>query len=292
MGTASKFLFAQGMTPIELVQFRSFATALCLLLGMFIFRPGDLKIQKKDLVDFLVVGICTGGNFFCYFYAIQKIPVGIAILLELTAPIWIGLYCFFIRGESHGLLTWASIGLSFLGMAFVLNLESIGDGSLITLGYLGGIGAAITFTIASLVQDRMLKKYSNWTILLGMQLGAALVLNIVHSPLAIFHNTYSLSSWLWLGFIVVFGTILPFSFLLLAIKWIGPTKATTVVTAEPILAAIFAYFFLGELLISRQIVGIFIVIFALILLGQQKIIADFFNKRFLMKYPKIQKSIH
>ena len=54
-----------------------------------------------------------------YFVAIDRLPVGIALLLKFTAPVLVALYTRVVRREDVRRRTWIAIGLAFSGLALV-----------------------------------------------------------------------------------------------------------------------------------------------------------------------------
>ena len=71
--------------------------------------------------------------------------------------------------------------------------------------------------------------------------------------------------WLLLAYIVVLGTVVPFIFLVSALHHVPATRVTIVAMLEPVLAAIVAWFWLGEELAAVQIAGGLIVLVGVIL---------------------------
>jgi drug/metabolite transporter (DMT)-like permease len=71
--------------------------------------------------------------------------------------------------------------------------------------------------------------------------------------------------WLLLAYIVVLGTVVPFILLVSALHHVPATRVTIVAMLEPVLAAIVAWFWLGEELAAVQIVGGLIVLIGVIL---------------------------
>ena len=71
--------------------------------------------------------------------------------------------------------------------------------------------------------------------------------------------------WLLLAYIVVLGTVVPFIFLVSALHHVPATRVTIVAMLEPVLAAIVAWFWLGEELAAVQIAGGLIVLVGVVL---------------------------
>jgi drug/metabolite transporter (DMT)-like permease len=76
---------------------------------------------------------------------------------------------------------------------------------------------------------------------------------------------YEAPVWLLVGYIVIFGTIVPFLLMVSALHYIPPTRATIVAMAEPVMAGLMAWAWLGEELSPGQIVGGILVLAGIVL---------------------------
>jgi drug/metabolite transporter (DMT)-like permease len=87
-----------------------------------------------------------------YFVAIDRLPVGIALLLEFTAPALVAMYARVVRREQVQARTWLPIGLAFGGLALVAQVWR--DSGLDPLGVAAGLGAAACLATYLLVGER------------------------------------------------------------------------------------------------------------------------------------------
>ena len=74
---------------------------------------------------------------------------------------------------------------------------------------------------------------------------------------------------MWISYIVVVGTVLPFSLFFVGINYVRSTRAMITATLEPISAGFMAWLALGETLDPFQILGAALVITAIVLLQLQ-----------------------
>jgi drug/metabolite transporter (DMT)-like permease len=81
---------------------------------------------------------------------------------------------------------------------------------------------------------------------------------------------FDASQWVWIVYIAVVGTILPFGLFFVGINYIRSTRASITATLEPISAGFFAFVALGETMEMLQIAGGFMVIGAIVLLQIQQ----------------------
>jgi len=84
---------------------------------------------------------------YCFFYAIAHLPLAEAMLLKLTAPVFIPLIAIFWLHEQVTTLLWIAIGIGFAGVIVVLDPNLDGQSAMVSpiamIGLLGGILAAL-----------------------------------------------------------------------------------------------------------------------------------------------------
>ena len=268
-GTASKFLFASGITPIELVQLRAAGSAILLALILGVGNPSLLKIAPKNIGYFALLGVLLAVTQFTYLFAISKTLVAVAILLQYQAPVVVALYTFFVLREKLATATVVAMICSLLGCYLAVGAYSLNILSMSKAGIISGLCSAVTFALYTVKSEYGMRRYSSWTVLFYAMTVATLIWNIVYSPFHAFGRSHTLETWLLIFFVTVFGTILPFGFYNLGIQKIRPAHASVTATLEPIAAAIISYIFLNEILELWQIMGAVLVIMAIIILQQK-----------------------
>ena len=268
-GTASKFIFSNGISPIELVQFRSAGSAVLLVFVLGVRKSFLLKIAPKNIGYFALLGALLAVTQFTYLFAISKTIVAVAILLQYQAPLVVALYTLVILREKLAIATVIAIICSLLGCYLVVGAYSLNILSMSKAGIISGLCSAVTFALYTIASESGMRTYSPWTVLFYAFTVAAIILNIIYPPFHALGRSHTLETWWWIFFVTLFGTILPFAFYNLGIQRIRPTHASIAATLEPIAAAIISYVFLGEVLELWQIIGVILVITAIIILQQK-----------------------
>ena len=93
-GTVSKVVLLNGLSSLELVSVRSTGTTLLLLSVTVLRNPAALRVGRHQLRFLVRHGITSIAIVqWLYFVAIQRIPVGIALLFEYTAPQMMAMWC-------------------------------------------------------------------------------------------------------------------------------------------------------------------------------------------------------
>ena len=264
-GACAKALFNAGITAYQLIQLRTSLAFMGLVVWLAIRYPGQLKISLTDLPYFICLGIFgIGAAQFFYLFAISKINVAAAILLHYTGPVFVALYTAFVQQQRIGSKALAAIVGTLVGSYLVVGAYNLEMLSLNRVGIVGGILAAVAFAAYSLLSAYGMKKYTPWTVVLYGMLFAALIWHVFFPPLGAFRQAYSLKQWVWILFIGLGGTIVPFGLYFEGIKRIKPTHASVTATLEPIAAGVVAAIFLGEQMALLQVFGGMVVVVSII----------------------------
>jgi len=266
-GSASKFLFHSGITPFQLVQLRITVSAVLLFVWLLWRRPVLLKIDPKDVPYFLILGtLGMAAINVAYLYAISKLNVAAAILLEYLAPVFIAMHSLFFLREKISRTTLIAIVGAVSGCYLVVGAYNLSILSMNLSGILSGVGAALAFAWWSVHGEYGMRRYDPWTVLFFALLVATVIWNILHPPLQALLRPHSPSTWFWIVFVALVGTILPFGLYYEGINWIRSTRASITATLEPITAAGISYIFLNEVMEPLQMAGGALVITSVILL--------------------------
>ena len=266
-GTSAKFLFNDGITAFQLIQMRTTLAFVGLLTWLGLKDPVLLKISIKNLPYFIGLGVFgIGSAQFFYLLAISKINVAAAILLHYTGPVFVALYVVFVQRQKLSFNIALAILGTLIGCFLVVGAYNLQIFALNRVGIIAGILAAVSFAVYSILSEYGMRRYTPWTVLLYGMLFAALMWNSLHPPLGAFLHRYSPFQWGLILFIGIFGTIFPFGLYFEGIKRIKPTHASITATLEPISAGVIAAVFLGEVMVSLQIIGGLIVIVSIIIL--------------------------
>jgi len=266
-GSSAKFLFNSGVTAFQLAQLRLTITAVGLFIWLFVRDASLLKIARKDIWYFAVFGIVgMGACQFTYLFAISKINVAAAILLQYLAPSFIAIHAVVFAREKLSAVTILALLGATAGCYLVVGAYNLEILSLNLAGIISGVISAIAFAWYSIHGEYGMRRYDPWTVIFYAMLFAGLTWNILHPPLEAFFQDYSLIEWGWILYIGILGTLAPFGLYLLGVNLIRSTRASITATLEPISAGIFAYIFLGEIFGPLQIFGGGLVIASIILL--------------------------
>jgi drug/metabolite transporter (DMT)-like permease len=278
-GTISKAILLTGISGARLTQVRVTVAFLLLLVAVAIIDRRRLRIRRDEWLPLLVFGI--GGvamTQWLYFVAIARLPVGVALIIEFTAPIWVALWIRFGLRQPVRATVWAALGLAMIGLAMVAQIWQ--GFALDTVGALAALGAAVALALYFLLGERQSHPpFERDAVSLTMWgFGAATLfwaisqpwwsfpwqdLQGTGSPLGV--DGPSVDLWALTGWMVVLGTLTPFLLIVMALHHLTAAQASVVGLTEPLLASVVAWLALGEVLSLTQILGGVVVITAVVI---------------------------
>lgn len=266
-GSVSKVVLGSGLSSLELAQIRSTCAALGLLVFLLAFTRARLRVSRRELVFLLAFGVVGVALVqWLYFVAIHNLPVGIALLIEFTAPLFVALFARFVYKERIRRRIWVAVVLCLTGLALVVEIWA--GVAFSTVGVSAALGGAFALTAYLLMAERERRHRDAVSLSFYGFLFAALLWAVVQPiwrfPWDVLDDTVSLQGnlsehtapvWLLVAFVVVIGTMITFSLLTGALRHIGATRASIVATLEPVIATVVAWVWLGETFGTAQLVG-------------------------------------
>ena len=272
-GTVSKVLLVSGGVPSErLTEIRATGAFLLLFAVLLVWRRTSLRVRWREVPFLAIFGV--GGLAFVtwfYFLAIERLEIGVALLIQYVAPVLVALYARYVLREPVRRRIWVALALSIGGLTLLLELRR--GFEIDGIGVLASVGAALTFALYILLADHGLRTRSTSSLLAYGFLFAALFWAIVQPwmsfPWGLLDDSISLlgrldgielPAWLLMGWMVVLGTIVPFGLLVASLRHITPTRAGILAMFEPVAGTAIAYAWLQEELTPIQLLGAAIVL--------------------------------
>lgn len=272
-GTVSRLVLDAGIDPLRLTQLRVTGAACLLVLWLLMRDRGALRLRGREWVAYAVLGVVgLVGVQWLYFEAINRIPIGIALVIEYIAPLLVALWVRIVWGRRLPLLAWIAIPVAVVGLGLAIGIAS-GDAfrALAPVGVLAAVGAALAYAYYGLHAEALTRRRSAPAVLgLGL-VAATLALAIAlpwwsfpwsalavvppEAPIAVDALWYSL-------YVVILGTLVPFTLLIAGLRRVGADGASVTAMLEPILAGAVAWVVLDQVLTPLQVIGAIVVLIA------------------------------
>lgn len=281
----SRVIQAAGVDSATLTTVRCTGTAV-VLVAIVLARGERLRLPRGWRETAVVIGFGITGVAlvqWLYFVAIDRLPVGIALLLEFTAPLLVALFARFVYREQVRNRMWLGIGLSLGGLALV---AQVWDGlALDAVGVLAGFGAAVSLATYFLLGERSVIDESPLHVLTEAFLVAAVFWNLVRPAAGLFDTDLASSRslggtltgvhaplWLLLVWMILLGTVAPFLAELSALRHLTATEVTLIGMVEPVGATVLGWLWFSEHLTGAQVCGIALVLVGIALAQTARIV--------------------
>ena len=279
----SRVALRHGVDPAMLTTIRVSLTFAILLLVAVLFRRSALQPPRGRLLALVLAHGLVGvaALQWTYFVAIDRLPVGMALLLEYQAPILVALWARFVQKERVGARLWIGLVLAVAGLAAATQVWSGAhfDG----LGVLAGLAAAACFAGYFLIGEAAISerhgaRFDPLRVILWSFGVATVALNLLE-PLTGFEvgvlgdrvsllgelSSHRVPLWLVLGWVVVLGTVVPFFAELFALSFVRATTVTVVAMMEPIGVSALGWAWFGESLGVVAVIGCITVVAGILL---------------------------
>lgn len=249
--TAAKMLFpvvgATGATLLRL----GLATFILLIL----WPPQKSKMSRMDLIAIARYGASLGCMNLCFYLAIEKIPLGIAVAVEFIGPLSVAL---FSSRKSSDFL-WAI--LAIVGILMILPVSPVVAGSVNYTGITFALGAGF-FWALYIVFGQKIGNYIDGkrATALGMLFATLAVL-----PVGILRADLTLISSKvlpWAFLVALLSSAIPYSLEMVALRKMPAKTFGILMSLEPVLAAFCGLIFLREYLTWIQCLAIVCIIIA------------------------------
>lgn len=277
----------EHMSAFRLAQIRAISAFLILLIYALLKNRALLKFSRKEIPFLLLYGVLGFALVNVgYFLGIERgLPLGLVLILEFTAPIWVVLWIKYVRKGFVARDMWAAIALALVGLILV---AKVWDGFAFDfIGTCGALGSAIALTGYFLLGEKVLvdrKPIAATIIGLGVA-GAfwAIVLPLWNFPTEVFamkmdiHGYLAgvmLPGWALLLWVIVMGTIVPYICVINGLSLLNASKSSAIGMLEPVLASAFAWIWLGQSWVLIQIIGAVVVLVGIYLADRSKSTAE------------------
>jgi len=246
-GTFAQFLFQHRGVSIDWLVTMRLLCAGPALLAISALKQGRgiFDIWRTDATAIILFGLIGMMPVqYTYMAAINASNTATATVLQFTAPAMIAVWIALTKRRFPNGREIAAIALAMLGTFFLVAHGKLGALSISGLALFWGLASAVAAAFNSIQPARILRQYGasavgGW----GMVVGG-IALSFVHQPWDV-RGTWDTTSYVFLAFIILMGTLAAFYLYIKALRLIGAQKSSLLTSAEPLSAALLAVFWLG-----------------------------------------------
>ena len=260
------------MAPLQFVSTRFTIAGLILLV---FFWHAFSRVNRSDVWPILRSSLCFALFVNLWIYGmmhITNLAIG-AFIINISFLLVPVLAIFF--GERASMLTWFSLPIALIGMAFLFldNEFHFGYGEVIFLL------AALVFALFFISNAGLSKRYSSSVLVTSQMLTTGLSTLILSTMLATWSFQHSSSVWICLLLTIVVTSCLRFSLQTWGQSFASAGHASVIMTLEPVWVAIISLLVFSKGMTSMQTIGCALMFFAVLLSRSEPLINKVKSKR-------------
>ena len=265
----AKGILDTGFDVTALAQLRVTVAAVLLLGIVAITKPRTLKLRRHEVLPFAVMGVFgIALTQFLFYLSVRELPVGVAMLLQFTAPLFIAVWFRVRHREVVKNMVWIGLALSIGSLALV---GQIWDGfTLSIVGVAFALASAATMSVYYVKGDSLMRREDRrdplslaaWTFAFaaGFWAIAKPWWNFPVNELFVSAQPFGIDGptvpMLFLvAWVVIIGTVATAPIIPVALRYVDASQASMIGMSEPIIAGALAWLALDEKLGPFQILG-------------------------------------
>ena len=217
-----------------------------------------------NVADALMVGAVTAAAVAAAFFALERLPGSVYVVLFYTYPAMV-VVASFVLGEKVGGKAWIALLMALFGVSLTVpDFLSAGNKDLLGVG-LALLNAALV-AIYYLLAKRVLSQAEDITRASAHMTSGTLLILLLLLPLRGLQMPDNLTTALGILIVASLGTALPIFATNMAIQRIGAARASLVSVIEPVLSMLLSMILLNEVIQGLQWLGAALIVGSVIVL--------------------------
>jgi len=251
LGPMARVAFSEGVAPLTVAFWRATVASLLFATHAAVTRAHALRSQ--DRLPAMALGVvAVAGLYVSYFESVQRGGAALAAILLYSAPVWVALGAHFVLRERVSRSEAAALLITLGGVGLVALYPATGSADIqasvpaVAWGLGSGIAYALYFLIGrSLFTHNAPARVMAWALATGA---------VVLAPFVQW-QMLTVRAWGAIAFLATVATYGAYLCNANGIRVIGPSRASTIATLEPVLAVAAAYLMWGETLSPMGLLG-------------------------------------
>jgi drug/metabolite transporter (DMT)-like permease len=263
----AKFGFDRGVPPAAMAEARVLIALVLMGAFLAVRNPALLRAPRGSWPFLALYGCALALVNITYYVAIDRVPVGVAISIQYTAPALVLGWTVLVARRRAGRLAWFAVVLTLAG-AVLVSQALAGFRELDPIGLAGGVGAALMLTTVLLLGEALGRRGLPTSTTVFWGFASAVAFWSIAAPW-----------WRWpVGVVAeapavalavigvgIIGTLIPFFLEVGALRLLPAATVGIALTTEPLFAAGFAWVLLDQALGPSQLAGGALVVTGVIL---------------------------
>jgi drug/metabolite transporter (DMT)-like permease len=257
MGILGRLAYDDGATVGTLLSVR-FLLAAVLFWALVVARGAGAELRTLGVRD-VVAALGLGAGVYAaqaggYFAALERVDPSLLSLLIYTFPAIVAVAAIAMGRERADARRLAALALVSAGLVLVLASSGAGSGD--AIGAALGLGTALVYSVYVLVSEGVAGRVSPLLLSALVCSGAAVTLTVGSAMLGELRpGELTLIGWGWVACIAVVCTVAALSLFFAGLRRVGPTTASILCTAEPVVTVVLAFLAFSDVLGAAQLLG-------------------------------------
>lgn len=267
IGIFTRNLSDAGFTAMDVSFLRMSISVAVLLVVLLIFDRADLRIRKKDIWVFVLIGIFKMLSDYFLFEAQIRIHLSLSTVLQLTSPFWVLFYSMLLFGEHISRRKIFAVLLALIGCILATGVLEEGlepDTAGILFALMSGFAFA-TYTVGNKVL--LGRGYKPDTTLVYVLLFATLSCVPFIDPMDLagkIDSWYVVENILMISIVV---TLIPYYLQTFSTKYLSAVTVILLALLEVLAATLVGYFYYGETLTAANLAGLVLIPLSIVVMN-------------------------
>ncbi|OCG00947.1 hypothetical protein A9G08_03650 [Gilliamella sp. wkB195] len=243
----AKYLFPV-LGPEAMTAWRLFFSAILLVI---IFKPWRKTITKSAIKYIILYGVAMGCMNLAFYNSISRIPIGIAVAIELTGPIMVAMF------SGRRLTDFVWLAIAIIGLVMLLPIHHASN-DLDPIGILLALCAGSCWAGYIIFGRKAGEIYGASSVAVG-----SIIASILLFPIGVWHSGSTMFSMdlLPLVFVVsLLASAIPYGLDMIALPRLPAQTFSTLMSLSPVFAAFSGLIVLHEQLTHYQWIAILFII--------------------------------
>lgn len=251
-GTVAQKLFQQHAIDVNwLVTTRLLIAGFLLLIVQFFGRDRSQIIgvwkNRRTAIQMIIFGLLGMlAVQYTYMASIKHGNAAVATLLQYLAPVMIIIYLILRKQTVLTRQDLLTVLLGLGGCFFLLTNGSISQLSVPKLAIVWGILSGLSLAFYTLYAVPLLKQFDSLVIVGWAMIIGSFALSFIHPPWQIDFSSLTVATYLYLVFVIIFGTMIAFWFYIESLQSLSPKETSLLGSLEPLAAVLTTVFWLKE----------------------------------------------
>ncbi|PNY18532.1 putative inner membrane transporter YicL [Streptococcus parauberis] len=269
-GVSGQYLMSHGVEVNLLTSLRLMISGSVLCVMAFMTQKEKmLRVLASpnillNIFMFSILGLLM--NQYTYMNAIKYTNAGTATVLQYLSPVLIMSVVAINEKRMPSVAEGLSIIFAILGTAVIATHGQLGSLAITPEGLVWGLISAITATLYVLMPARLIEKWGSLVVIGLAMIFSGSLFTVIIRPWR-YHMDLTAGNSIALFGLIAIGTIFAYTFFLKGASLVGPVKGTLLAAVEPVASVLFAVVLLSEFFYPMDLIGMFFIMMAVLLIS-------------------------